>query len=80
MTVFTQILPYQSSFKEQCLSLFIQNTPPFFALSEQRDYEQFLENVPETYCVIATGQNKLIVGAFGLQRICSEKQNEGELR
>jgi hypothetical protein len=69
------IIPYSPSFKEQCLSLFVQNTPPFFAPNEQKDYKQFLEDIPETYYVITAGENNSVVGAFGLQRIGLDNPN-----
>lgn len=67
-TVYFKLLPefrpYAATDLAQCLSLFDENCPEFFALNERVDYGAFLHQEPSRYwvCVVA-GR---VAGAFGL--------------
>lgn len=66
MTSQFEFRAWRSNDREACLSIFDANCPEFFALNERRDYESFLDAMPDGYevCTVA-GQ---VVGAFGLIR------------
>lgn len=56
--------PYSLGDQEICLALFDTNCPEYFAPSERRDYENFLNSNPPGYELCVSNGN--IVGAFGL--------------
>lgn len=56
--------PYCSTDNEACSSIFDANCPGFFAPNERREYEEFLERVPDAYEVCEV--NGTVLGAFGL--------------
>ena len=56
--------PYREADREDCLSLFDANCPTFFLPNERREYQQFLDHVPDGYEVCEIGER--VVAAFGL--------------
>lgn len=59
-----QILPYASKYRSQCLGVFSQNVPAFFAANEQQDFEQFLTGANEGYKVVLDSNS--VIGCFGI--------------
>ena len=57
-------VPFESSHRAGCLTLFDQNCPEYFAPNERADYESFLDTTPADYRVALRGN--LVVAAFGL--------------
>ncbi len=58
------IRTYRDSDKTSVLNLFRENTPLYFALSEEIDFEHYLEKEIEDYFVVS--QNSEIVGCGGI--------------
>lgn len=65
------IRKYSSSDKPQILELLKLNTPEFFAVSEEKDLKQYLENEVEDYFVVE--ENTKIIGAGGINYVPKEK-------
>ncbi|KIP67337.1 acetyltransferase [Vibrio harveyi] len=63
---------YQSGDREDCLDVFDENCPEFFAPNERSDYADFLDSSPEGYEVCMLGGD--IIGAVGLSG--EESQNQ----
>ncbi|TPH13579.1 GNAT family N-acetyltransferase [Litorilituus lipolyticus] len=55
---------YLPSYKDDCLALFDDNCPEFFAPNERNDYAAFLDSNPVGYEVCLVGDT--VIGAFGL--------------
>jgi len=55
---------YDSSYFDNCLKLFDDNCPDFFALNEREDYVAFLHNKSSSYFVGIT--DSIVVSAFGI--------------
>lgn len=58
---FRSFLP---SDKEDCLRIFDENCPEYFAINEREDYAEFLDSEPQGYEVCFL--NGELVGAYGL--------------
>ena len=59
-----KFIAYDTSFLDDCLRLFDENCPQYFAKNEKEDYLHFLKALPSSYYVVMV--DKLIVSAFGL--------------
>ena len=57
-------IDYDQFYFADCLKLFDENCPQYFAENERQDYSRFLESEPIGYFVIKQGGN--IIAAFGL--------------
>ncbi len=55
---------YQKRHRHQCMALFEQNCPHFFAVEERADYEQFLDSAPQNYWLVR--QSDDCVACYGL--------------
>ena len=55
---------YQKRHRHQCMALFEQNCPHFFAVEERADYEQFLDSAPENYWLVR--QSDDFIACYGL--------------
>lgn len=55
---------YDSQYLYECLDLFDDNCPMYFAENERQDYEDFLALRPEGYEVLVL--NDEVIGAYGL--------------
>ena len=64
MTVDISFRYYKNQDREDCLKVFDENCPDFFAPNERSDYADFLDSNPEAYEVCLLGGD--IIGAFGL--------------
>jgi|TARA_B110000914_G_scaffold91874_1_gene80826 N-acetylglutamate synthase-like GNAT family acetyltransferase len=54
---------YDKSNFEECLSLFDENCPKYFALNERNDYIKYLKSNPKGYKTLFS--NKKIIAAYG---------------
>ncbi len=55
---------YNAKHYRECLELFDENCPRYFAVNEKEDYIEFLKSEPSSYLVGSVGS--LLVSAFGL--------------
>ena len=64
MTTDINFRSYALQDRDDCLGLFDNNCPEFFAVNEREDYTDFLNSLPSGYevCIL----NDVIVGAYGL--------------
>ena len=64
MTTDINFRSYALQDRDDCLGLFDNNCPEFFAVNEREDYTGFLNSLPSGYevCIL----NDVIVGAYGL--------------
>lgn len=60
-----------------CLQLFDENCPQYFAENEKQDYSRFLESKPTGYFVVNSGKN--ILAAFGLIISTNTKPRQARL-
>lgn len=67
-----QIREYDNADKEQLLDLIAVNTPRYFAHSEMKDFEDYLQNHREQYFVIEVEER--IVGSGGINFSPREKE------
>ena len=58
------IKPYQSEYYKECLAIFDENCPEYFAPNERADYQHYLENKPNAYFLVM--MRGKVIGAFGL--------------
>ena len=65
------IREYSNNDKSKTIELLRQNTPEYFASSEEVDYEKYLENEIEDYFVYE--ENSTIIGAGGINYLWDEK-------
>lgn len=65
------IRTYNSSDKKAVLELLSSNSPKYFAVSEQKDFENYLENEIEDYFVVE--ENATIVASGGVNYFPKEK-------
>lgn len=60
---------YQKKYYDDCLHLFDENCPTFFAINERQDYLKFLDSNPSQYYLVKLRKAKQeggIVSGFGL--------------
>lgn len=64
MTTDVSFRAYTPQDRDDCLCLFDDNCPEFFAVNEREDYAGFLDSFPSEYEVCTL--NGVIIGAYGL--------------
>ncbi|MBU2949649.1 GNAT family N-acetyltransferase [Tamlana agarivorans] len=65
------IRKYTKKDRHQVITLLRQNTPKYFASSEETDFENYLKNEVEDYFVYE--QNSIIIGTGGINYFPTEK-------
>lgn len=69
MTLNHSFIPYFPSDRESCLEIFDSNTPGFFAPSERKEFERFLDDLPGPYFVLKVDDQKVIgCGGYAVSR------------
>ena len=69
---------YSDCYFDQCLELFSQNCPEYFAINERSDYIQFLRKPPADYYVGL--ERDQLVSAFGLTFEASSTRADNSAR
>lgn len=61
------IKQYQPKYLSECLAVFDDNVPSYFAINERQDFIDFLTETPSGYRVVLA--RELIVGCFGVTEV-----------